>query len=361
MQKLENESGMLSAAKEKTLKSGFFHIYDQRSFSILSQCISVKADTFAKEISKCLSVNLFDDGCRSVDVLVVPFIFFEAIGYFPFEGIKNTIENELRNKLKLLKQKVKSDENWLVNHFPDLVFEELKRFFLDSTSIEVLVSKAKKQLNWMQKHNKINYVFKEFIDHTLCTPIEKLSEESEESMVCHEHICCYMALEYMQRIDYFQIFEDIFSNVEQRKFEAQKIYHAFFRFFIEYTKMGSNFSFFRAFDKFRRISCMWERESDAGYRVAYLHEGDLLDSYLIHFAICGYHTENGIHKTIFFTNDSPGVTKMRLQYALSVYHWVNNYYFCPINSGIVCCLDENLDIVEKIEVEKLLYQEINEL
>ena len=67
------------------------------------------------------------------------------------------------------------------------------------------------------------------------------------------------------------------------------------------------------------------------------------------------------HKTTILTLEKPGQIKSRLEYGLSVAHWIKKNTKEPIilNHGILLCVNEKLEIIDTIKVDELNYQKIN--
>jgi len=307
---------------------------------------------------------LFADSFKLVNI---PFSFLEAIGQKNLNTATNIVQEKISNKLNKLLPKIKN-KKWPITNLPDLAFNLFNKYFLelDDISPEKLINKAKNQLRLIKKKNKLNPVFEELALITIQSPIDTL-KNTESSKTYHEQICMFLALEYIQKMDYYAILKKIYPDKEKRKNTIKEIFDQFFFLLPNYNNKKLNVSCIRAADTFLKNASNWAHPDnpdnpDNPYKNAKYHGKDLLDTYYIHFLIAGYFFKEKNHKVIVLTHDNPEKVKMRLKYGLTAYHWINNRIEKPfsLNLGTVCCLDNKLNIIDKIEVDKLEYQKLNE-
>lgn len=338
-----------------------WHNYDQGLLCRLGQDISGKeSEPFLDLLSNELGVDLFDLG-PGFKAVHTPFTFLEAIGITSFPDVANEIRDAVLDDFKAVLPEIKAGRK-SITELPMIVVKHYQRLFLHKNEVAVstLVSRARGQMGNMQ-----NLILTELLKHTIQYAIDDLDDPTRSKRY-HRLVCNYLSAEFTQKFPYYDFLAKFFSEPD-RKIKTQEIYHAFFQWAEDAIKQQFNISYFRSFDRARNAFTLWadgesrkRKETFVDlYRKgkAYLKNNeDYLDSYLIHFAICGFFFEGQSHKVHSFTLDSPDVIRSRLTYGVQMLQWIKEckqHSFAP-NPGTVYCFDKaSLTLLDKIEVGQI--------
>ena len=344
-----------------------WHNYDQGLLYQLGQDPSGnQATQFAEYLGKELGTDLFEFE-PGFKVVHTPFSLLEAIGLTSFSNPAGEIMPAVIRDFKEVLPEIK-EGNKTISELPMIVVKLYQQYFRARPELTVanLIDRGESQIA-----NMPNPVIAGILEHTIRFPIEEL--KSIRSQLYHDAICDYLALEYTQEFPYYDFLSKDFPDNAQRVTKTEELYHAFFQMAEDAIATDRNLSYFRSLDRARNIFSI---HADAKarkakmtladpYRIAkaYLENNkDYLDSYLVHFSICGFVFEGQSHKTLSFTFDTSNVIRNRISYGLAMLHWINDCkgHRFKLNPGVVYCFDRvSLKIIDKIDVAKVEYTPIS--
>lgn len=344
-----------------------WHNYDQGILYRLGKdsCGS-EAEQFVELLGQELNVDLFDID-PGFKVVHTPFSFLEAIGLTSIPNAMHDIMPFVLQDFKGILSEIKAGRR-SVTELPMIVVKQYQQYFIGKSELAVsnLITQGERQIKEMP-----NPVIVELLRNTIQFAVNDL-KNSVRLQQYHGVICHYLAIEYTQQFPYYDFLSNFYPDKKTRKCKTDEIYHGLFNGAADAILTKRNLSYFRTFDRARNIFAI-QADGEARkvkqtfvdpYRTAGSHlknNEDYQDSYLVHFAICGFFFEGQCHKTLNFTLDAPDVIRNRLIYGLQILHWINDCKGRPfqLNPGIVYCFDKfNLKIVDKIDVNKLKYTPI---
>lgn len=344
-----------------------WHFYDQGFLYSLGNNQSGRdIELFMEHLGKELDVDLFSDS-PGFKIVHNPFSFLEAIGCSSFpRALDSVMDNVLREFESEMPKILAGSKS--ITILPMIVVKEYQKHFLSRSELSSssLVLQAERQIKRIQ-----NPVTFPLIEQIIQFPLNEL-RNPERSEVYRRATCDFLSIEFTQQFPFYDFLSKSYPNNAQRKVKTQEIYHAFFQMAEDAIKTKRNLSYFRSLDRARNIFAL---QADAvarsgkevykdPYRSSKSHlenNKDGLDSYLVHFAVCGFFSEDKNHQTLSFTLDSPEIIRNRLTYALQMLNWIKDCkeHSFQLNPGIIYCFNHaDLKIVDKIQVDTIEYTPI---
>jgi hypothetical protein len=325
-----------------------WHLYDQGLLNRLKKLTPTEAENFTEKLCNILGQDIFNDGFKAVSH---GFCFLEAIGVTRFKFDREKMGKEV---LRLMLSKLGDLSNSTVE-LPMLVYNAFFKELIQKRELapESLLAVSREALSLQYR---LNPVVVELVEYTIGTWEEDLKGIQVDAV--HYWICHLLALEYALQFPYFEFLARIYSNVEERKNKTNELYHVLFAMAADAIISQENISYFRCFDAYRKNCLGWSGEAGDAYKrcnAELQNNKDFLDSYVIHAALIGYFFNSENYKVAVFTLETPETMRERVMFGRGMLKFVSKTYPIDLNPGIIYCFNERtLELVEKIDVEKIL-------